>query len=214
MVMTDERKKKKKRDIIPLAIFFQEMDLPEEEKTKRENLAREIETAVLTYFVDLNEAKSSEDEEKHDTHYLLDALYETIMALLLAFLGLRVASAFLEDYLHGMIDEVGDVTERRYAEDPYWTSDDRATVIGENTANYTGNYGEWIQAIREGKTKKVWHGMLDDRERPTHIVSEDQTVDILEPFTVGGFLLMFPTDTSLGAPPSETANCRCVLEYK
>lgn len=212
--MTDERKKKKKRDIIPLAIFFQEMDLPEEEKTNRENLAREIETAVLTYFVDLNEAKSSEDEEKHDTHYLLDALYETIMALLLAFLGLRVASAFLEDYLHGMIDEVGDVTERRYDEDPYWTSDDRATVIGENTANFTGNYGEWIQAIREGKTKKTWHGMLDQRERETHINAEGQTVNILDPFIVGTSKLMFPGDMeTFGVDINEIANCRCHVIY-
>ena len=58
--------------------------------------------------------------------------------------------------------------------------------------------------------EKTWVTMGDKKVRPTHNAANFQTVLITEPFIVGGTLLMYPGDTSLGAPIREIANCRCV----
>lgn len=57
--------------------------------------------------------------------------------------------------------------------------------------------------------RKTWVTMGDSKVRPTHQAANFQTVPIGEPFTVGGFQMMRPGDTSMGAPIKEVANCRC-----
>jgi hypothetical protein len=65
-------------------------------------------------------------------------------------------------------------------------------------------YKMWVGS---GRPPGTLHGM-----RPAHAAAhyEGQTVAIDEPFRVGGALLMFPTDSSLGAGPELTINCHCV----
>lgn len=58
--------------------------------------------------------------------------------------------------------------------------------------------------------KKSWFTMLDGRVRKAHNQAEGQTVLKSQPFIVGGELLMYPGDTSLGASMWNIANCRCV----
>jgi len=42
-----------------------------------------------------------------------------------------------------------------------------------------------------------------------------QQLESSMPFTTPtGFRLLFPGDSSLGAPPQETIQCRCWVEYK
>ena len=63
-----------------------------------------------------------------------------------------------------------------------------------------------------GITNKTWMAVMDDVTRDTHRDAHNQTVRTSEPFIVGGFELMFPGDTSRGAPLSEVINCRCTVE--
>lgn len=61
---------------------------------------------------------------------------------------------------------------------------------------------------------KVWDATGDARTRPTHMAMDGQRVGMDAAFvTDTGAQLMFPLDTSLGAPASETINCRCRVDY-
>jgi hypothetical protein len=61
---------------------------------------------------------------------------------------------------------------------------------------------QWVSADQEGRT------------REDHMEAGNQKpVGMYEPFTVGDFKLMYPGDSSLGAPASQTINCRCSVVF-
>ena len=68
-------------------------------------------------------------------------------------------------------------------------------------------------AAELGADEKSWITMGDGKVRGTHAEANGQKRKIDEPFTVGGYNLMHPGDTSLGASLSEVINCRCVTRY-
>lgn len=76
------------------------------------------------------------------------------------------------------------------------------------------------QAIDEGTlapsaVTKTWDSAGDARVRPSHRIMEGQAVKMDEPFrTPDGAQLMFPGDTSLGAPGGEVIACRCRVRYE
>ena len=78
-----------------------------------------------------------------------------------------------------------------------------------------------LQVVENGKVRadqitRVWDSSgADGRTRDTHLAMEGQKVALNEPFvTPTGFRLMYPGDTSLGAPASETIQCRCVTQVR
>ncbi len=56
---------------------------------------------------------------------------------------------------------------------------------------------------------KEWVTAGDEKVRSAHVAADSQEVDISKPYTVGGQLLQFPGDMSLGASIGNVANCRC-----
>lgn len=96
-------------------------------------------------------------------------------------------------------------------EKDYWTSDIRAMNISLNLASFVYNFKEYDDAIKEGKTRKVWQTEADDRVRATHDAVDGVDIPINEVFTVGNSLMLFPGDTSYGAEEKELDNCRCHL---
>ncbi len=69
--------------------------------------------------------------------------------------------------------------------------------------------------IRQDQVTVVWDAANDSATRPSHRAMDGQTRRLGEPFTSGdGNQLMFPGDTSLGAPASDIVNCRCRLEQR
>jgi hypothetical protein len=68
-----------------------------------------------------------------------------------------------------------------------------------------------------GTLKKSWIDMRDKRVRPTHVEAGRRygaaSIPVNEAFIVGGSRMMYPGDTSLGAPIREIANCRCSAQY-
>lgn len=57
------------------------------------------------------------------------------------------------------------------------------------------------------ETQKQWMATLDMRTRHDHRAADLQTVEVEEPFIVGGYEMMYPGDYS--APGSQVYNCRC-----
>lgn len=95
----------------------------------------------------------------------------------------------------------------------YWLSDKRAVFIAETEANSILNYSDYMFAKFEGKTKKQWLTMLDEKVRPTHLDVDSRTVDIDDFFIVGFSIMRFPHDTEYGASAEEIINCRCSVRY-
>lgn len=65
-------------------------------------------------------------------------------------------------------------------------------------------------AVREQDIKREWDDSADNRVRHTHREMNGQTVGLNEPFvSPSEARLMYPTDSSLGAPTKEIIGCRC-----
>ena len=90
--------------------------------------------------------------------------------------------------------------------------------ITENEANTVFNSQEYVEAIYEGRTQKMWVTFADDRVRPTHDEIAIETIPIDDYFQVGDAIMLYPKDVtselSTGAlHPEEVVNCRCKLLY-
>ena len=66
--------------------------------------------------------------------------------------------------------------------------------------------------VQAQDAKGKWDATGDGKTRETHAAADGQIRAYGEPFTVGGFSMMFPLDASLGAPAEEIINCRCYEE--
>lgn len=64
--------------------------------------------------------------------------------------------------------------------------------------------------IDRATVTKGWRSTHDDRTRDAHVAMDHQEVGWDQPFvSPDGALLMYPGDTSLGAPLKDTIGCRC-----
>jgi len=63
------------------------------------------------------------------------------------------------------------------------------------------------------KLNKEWIRTYDDRIRDTHKDVTEKSIPMDKPFSVGGSLMMYPGDSSLGADAGEIINCRCTVGY-
>lgn len=70
--------------------------------------------------------------------------------------------------------------------------------------------------IQADNVERIWDSAGNDgRTRHSHLLMDGQSVRLDEPFTTpDGAKMMFPGDSSLGAPASEIINCRCVVKHR
>lgn len=88
----------------------------------------------------------------------------------------------------------------------------RARNIARTEVISASNAAAHLQAQSAGvDMEKEWIDTHDNRTRLTHRIAGGQRVPLTQPFTVGGFPLMFPGDPA--GPPGEVINCRCGLGF-
>lgn len=186
--------------------YFGNMNLSNTEKNDRINLAKKFEIMMLYFFF----IYSSEDF--YDDDELIEFIEQKYIDIASEFLKLNTISEYIQETAKKTAKNIIDVTNR-HNEEQWYTSTDRAMAIAENQANTIGNYRQQIDAIRNGKSFKIWDTMGDKRVRHTHSEANNQMVGIFETFKVGGYELSFPRDGSLGASADEIDNCRCTCRY-
>lgn len=85
----------------------------------------------------------------------------------------------------------------------------RAEMIARTETMSSVNFGQQIVYQEEGVERKEWLATLDNETRDAHAEVNGDTVDIDEPFTVGGETLEYPGDPSGSA--ENVINCRCTI---
>lgn len=89
----------------------------------------------------------------------------------------------------------------------------RSELIARTEVHAAANYGSLVAAGDVRVTmRKIW--VARSGARPTHGAASGQRQPLAAAFSVGGYSLEFPGDTSQGAPADEICNCRCVMAYE
>lgn len=91
----------------------------------------------------------------------------------------------------------------------------RSRLIGSTEVHAAANYGALAAVEQAGRAiDKIWYTRGDARVRPAHASAHGQRRLVTDEFQIGGYTLMYPGDSSRGAPASLTVGCRCVLGYE
>lgn len=189
--------------IIDYEEYFGEMELADEEKEKRIELAKKFEVLFLFFLL------SYSKQQKIDYESMI---YEKYIVIALEFLKQDEVPAYVDDYARRLADDVVRTTKEHDGEE-FYTSTERGMLISANEANALGNYNQQAQAIKTGMIYKTWITEKDNKVRHTHKEVDNVKIGIFESFQVGDSLMMFPKDASLGASMKEIAGCRCVTKY-
>ena len=186
--------------------FFGEMELSDEEIQKRIELAEKLEDgflfvlALLFTMQQYNEVNWERARQEYENRYLS------------ALAGYVTITPYIRQYVRDMSYDIMDSTKKHQSE-YYYYSTDRGKFMAECESNTVRSYQCNEDALADGKTMKRWMTMGDKRVRATHKEVGGISKPIGEPFYVGGSLLLYPRDFSLGASTAETAGCRCSIEY-
>lgn len=92
----------------------------------------------------------------------------------------------------------------------------RANTIARTEATNAMNKAQVLALNSSGREwEKSWDAIRDDRTRDAHFAMDPELwIDLDEPFNVGGELLGYPGDITLGATAGNLINCRCNLRFR
>lgn len=213
-------------DSLNIIGYYGEMELSTAEKKVRIVMAERLQSVVEKYYETARTILSDEKSSKRKKDILLAA---AVLSLKNAYLSI------FDKYYSAYINALGtggepysavDAWKRRRAYDfALWItqtaqrepnlafSESHAAAVTRTEVNAIGNLAAMDAAYRRGERFKTWKTFGDLKVRPTHKAANGQRVPLDMPFTVGGYQMMFPNDSSLGAPVGEVVNCRCVMEF-
>lgn len=186
--------------------YFSDMDLSEEDKEKRIDLAQEMENNFLFVLSLIFTMQQYQSVDWAVVQNQFENAYRNSLS------GAIDVDEEINSYINQFSYDATETT-KNHEDDPYYYSMDRARLISENESNTSWNYSEYQQAISSGKTMKRWVDVRDRRERETHRIVGGTSKPIREPFVVGGSFMNYPKDQTFSPPASETVNCRCTIKY-
>lgn len=185
--------------------YFAPMMITREERDKREQAARDFREYLLTLFLLLG----------IQSEYLAvnwDVI-EREMRSELETAALRYANntPMLKAYIADKVSDFVRTTQENMEKGSYWTSDERATYEAVNEANEVMGIADYQTAVDSGMKYKTWRGMMDSRERKSHVAMEGKKIPINDFFHLEKGIMRFPSDFEYC--PAESYNCRCTLKY-
>lgn len=212
-----------KQRSVPYETYYGEMILTDAQKKKRIDTALILED-ILSFIFELIFIQSSIDmiDITLLRQEFINQIYEYLDD------DFFDDESQFEDYLFGLMDEMINQTVKNLkdkpndydykGEKPYWVSEDRAKFVAENEANTLCNNKEYVEAVKSGKTHKIWVAFPDERVRPDHKVTNGSKIPIDAYFTVGSARMLFPKDlesefSTAKYYPEEVISCRCQVEY-
>jgi len=206
-----------------LETFFEPMELPEEEKKRRIDMAWELFDIFYAMFVRVYAMQKLNKDDATIINDVCEAFGVRYKDVVVKYLDYSLdgqeslhttlqgyLQGVIEPYIDGIVREMADTTIK-HPDEPYFGSVERAVICAETETNTIGNSIAEEIAIASGKTIKTWVTMMDEKVRDTHNDIHGQTVPINDYFMVGGFPARYPHDPDL--PADEIVNCRCVCEY-
>lgn len=186
--------------------YFGEMELSDEEIQNRIELAEKLEDgflfvlALLFTMQQQNAVNWERARREYENQYL------SVLS------GYVTITPYIRNYVRSMSYDVMDST-RNHQSDIYYYSPDRSRFMAENESNFARSYQVNEDAVESGATRKRWITMRDKKVRETHREVDGQVKAIDDLFYVGGSLMSYPRDGSLGASSAEIIGCRCSIEY-
>lgn len=184
--------------------YYDDMDIPQEDKEKRIELAEEIDD-IFFWLLGVV-AIMAFTGEVIDTESLITSVQYRLFDIE------NVNVRYVSEHIVRLAGETVETTVERRDEE-YFLSDERAMDIAAGEAHTFYEYEELQDAWENGKTMKRWCAFRDRRTRKTHSEADGKTIPIDELFEIGGSFLMCPKDTSHDASLKEIASCRCWLEF-
>lgn len=186
--------------------YFGEMELSDEEIQNRIELAEKLEDgflfvlALLFTMQQQNAVNWERARREYENRYL------SVLS------GYVTITPYIRNYVRSMSYDVMDST-RNHQSDIYYYSPDRSRFMAENESNFARSYQVNEDAVESGAIRKRWITMRDKKVRETHREVDGQVKAIDDLFYVGGSLMSYPRDGSLGASSAEIIGCRCSIEY-
>lgn len=191
--------------------FFSTMEITDEEKKKRCDLAYDFYDAIYFVFTIIRVEKEIEEVNFTRNALIVDQ-YRSTLENRITDVFKKAKIPYEDDYIPKLVDEII-TTTNRHPEDMYYLSKERAVLIAQNEANTAINYADYVSAKDSGATHKRWIAELDDKTRPAHAEADGTVVPIDDYFYVGGDTLRFPHDYQNGSAEN-LINCRCICIYE
>ena len=191
---------------MPFEQYFGEMNLTEEEKSKRIQMAEELEeNFIVTMTLLFTMAQANKIDYEFIRKQIEDSYLETLR---------KYASVdrHLETYVKSFSYDVIDST-KKHKNEPYYYSLDRARFMAENEVNTAINHARYIEAVNGGKTMKRCESIIDEATRKDHREINGKYISIGQAFHVGDSWMLFPKDMSMNPNPNQVINCRCSIMY-
>lgn len=189
--------------------FFSTMEISEDEKKKRTDLAYLLYDAIYFTFALIKVEKDIEERNFTKNALVIDQYRETLQH--------RIEDALEgipheDDYVPRLVNDIMETTDR-HPDDPYYLSQDRALLIAQNEANTAYNHADYENARKSGKQYKTWIAEIDDKTREWHLEVDGTRIPIDEKFQVGTDVMRYPHDY-LNGSAENLVNCRCTCLYE